>query len=455
MNKFILGLLFGLDVVAIPSAFLLAYRLKFPGVELTDPYSILSLVATLVWMVAFCLYGVYRQRVGPLYIVDTLLVVVKGSTIACVQLMALSFLIPQLPESRAVIAYAFVLCLIATGSIRIALWKLEQFHWFRLRQHQKAIVVGGGDTEQMIIETLLHQPSYCIHYIGSISDQTPHQFRYRIEEHYQRLGPLSELMDHLDRHTPDIIYITDPALDLPYDQLLQQYKNKLYILANTALFQHVPVQSRALDSLTFLRTHRVFNTPIQNAIKELLDRSLAIVLLILLTPLMLLIAIGIYVSSPGPIFFTQERLTQTMRPFMIIKFRTMGINAEADTGPVCVVGDDPRIFPFGAMLRRLSLDELPQLFNIFVGDMSFVGPRPERPHFVNTYRKTSPNFTQRFHVKAGLTGWAQVNGRSYLTPRPDLKLHYDLYYIYNWSLLLDLKIILKTFLVVLKREAVH
>jgi len=174
-----------------------------------------------------------------------------------------------------------------------------------------------------------------------------------------------------------------------------------------------------------------------------------------LAPLMICIGLGIYVSSPGPIFFTQERLTKSMQPFTMIKFRTMVLNAEQTTGPVCVVGNDPRIFPLGALLRRLSLDELPQLFNILIGDMSFVGPRPERPHFVNLYTQETPHFTQRYRVKAGLTGWAQVNGRSYLTPHPALKLYYDLYYIYNWSLLLDLKIILKTLLVVLKREAVH
>tara|TARA_B100000497_G_C7667725_1_gene402693 strand:+ start:146 stop:1513 length:1368 start_codon:yes stop_codon:yes gene_type:complete len=455
MNKLIFICSFCLDMLLIPSAFSLAYRIKFSLAVMPEPYIILSLVATLVWMISFSFYGVYRQRVGPLHIVDTILVGVKGSIIAGVQLMALSFLIPQLPESRAVIAYASLLCIVSTSSVRIVLWKLEQWPWFRLRHHKKAIVIGGGDAEQMVIETLLQQPSYCIHYIGSISDTVPTQFRYRINDHYKNLGPISNIIQLLDAYKPDIIYITNPALALPYTQLLKSHTSTLHVVANTSVFQQVPVQACSMDSLTFLHTHPVRNTPIQNAIKELLDRSLALFLLIVLAPLMLLISIGIYISSPGAIFFTQERLTQTMRPFIIIKFRTMVLDAEATTGPVCVVGNDPRVFAFGAILRRLSLDELPQLLNIISGDMSFVGPRPERPHFVNIYKKETPHFTERFHVKAGLTGWAQVNGRSYLTPHPNLKLHYDLYYIYNWSLLLDFKIILKTFLVVFKQEAVH
>jgi len=164
---------------------------------------------------------------------------------------------------------------------------------------------------------------------------------------------------------------------------------------------------------------------------------------VLASPLMLLIGLGVKLTSSGPVLYRQERTGLDGRKFQMVKFRTMVEDAEKITGPVWANRDDPRVTPFGRWLRRTSLDELPQLFNVIKGEMSLVGPRPERPLFVEQFREAVPKYLLRHKVKAGMTGWAQVNGWRGQTPL-EKRLEYDLYYIENWSLGFDLKILLLT-----------
>ena len=157
------------------------------------------------------------------------------------------------------------------------------------------------------------------------------------------------------------------------------------------------------------------------------------------------IAAAIRLTSPGPVFYRQERMGLDGRPFMVLKFRSMLDDAERDTGPVWTRENDPRRTPVGRFLRRFSLDELPQLWNVLKGEMSLVGPRPERPFFVQRFKASVPQYMLRHKVKAGLTGWAQVNGWRGNTSI-EKRIEYDLYYIENWSIALDVKIIWLTVL---------
>jgi exopolysaccharide biosynthesis polyprenyl glycosylphosphotransferase len=152
------------------------------------------------------------------------------------------------------------------------------------------------------------------------------------------------------------------------------------------------------------------------------------------------IAALVKATSAGPIFYKQERMGLDGKPFNVYKFRSMFQGAEGRTGPVFARDDDPRCTPLGRILRRLDLDELPQLWNVLTGDMSLVGPRPERPYFVEQFKQRFPQYMLRHKVKAGITGWAQVNGWRGNTSI-EKRIEYDLYYIGNWSVSLDLKII--------------
>ena len=178
-------------------------------------------------------------------------------------------------------------------------------------------------------------------------------------------------------------------------------------------------------------------------IKTLEDKVISTLLLLLVSPLMLVIALAVKLSSPGPVFYRQTRLSWNLREFQIYKFRTMPLGTEDASGPVRATSGEDRATRVGKFLRRTSLDELPQFWNVIKGDMSIVGPRPERPAFVGQLKREVPSYMQKHMVKAGITGWAQVNGW-----RGDTNMHqrieHDLYYIDNWSLWLDLKIIIMT-----------
>jgi len=190
------------------------------------------------------------------------------------------------------------------------------------------------------------------------------------------------------------------------------------------------------------------------AIKGAEDFVLSLLLLVIAAPLMLLIALVVKLSSPGPAIYAQQRVTWNGRHFMMRKFRTMPVDTEVTTGPVWSSPGERRATPFGAFLRRSSLDELPQLLNVLQGDMSLVGPRPERPEFVEQFRRQIPGYMQKHLVKAGITGWAQVNdlrGDTDLTRR----IEYDLYYIDNWSLMFDLRILCLTLWHILTSRNAH
>jgi exopolysaccharide biosynthesis polyprenyl glycosylphosphotransferase len=180
---------------------------------------------------------------------------------------------------------------------------------------------------------------------------------------------------------------------------------------------------------------------------RLLKRSVDIVVgsatLVLVAPLMAAIAVAMKVTSPGPVLLRQTRMGLDGRAFSMFKLRTMQPDAEAETGPVWARPDDPRRTRLGAFLRRFSLDELPQLVNVLRGDMSLVGPRPERPVFVEEFRRRVPGYMLRHTVKAGMTGWAQINGWRGNTSI-EKRIEYDLYYIERWSLAFDLKILVQT-----------
>ncbi len=188
---------------------------------------------------------------------------------------------------------------------------------------------------------------------------------------------------------------------------------------------------------------------VNRIVKAVEDYTLATLFLILASPVMLLIAIGVKLSSPGPVFYRQQRVTWNGENFEMLKFRTMPIDAEARSGPVWSKQGERRATPFGAFLRRTSLDELPQFINVLAGEMSLVGPRPERPEFVEQFRQRIPGYMQKHLVKAGISGWAQVNdlrGDSDLEQR----IEYDLYYIDHWSVWFDLRILVLTLWHILK-----
>jgi exopolysaccharide biosynthesis polyprenyl glycosylphosphotransferase len=190
------------------------------------------------------------------------------------------------------------------------------------------------------------------------------------------------------------------------------------------------------------------------ALKRAMDIVGSAIGLVVFSPIMMLVAVLVKLDSPGSVFYVQERMGLDTRPFMVLKFRSMKPDAESQTGPVWATEDDPRRTRIGAFIRRCSIDELPQFINVLLGDMSLVGPRPERPVFVQQFKKNIPRYMDRHKEKAGMTGWAQVNGLRGDTSVIE-RTKYDLWYIENWSLLLDFKILLRTVVSVFSSEHAH
>jgi exopolysaccharide biosynthesis polyprenyl glycosylphosphotransferase len=188
----------------------------------------------------------------------------------------------------------------------------------------------------------------------------------------------------------------------------------------------------------------------QRYVKRLVDILAALIVLTLFIPIWILIAIAIKLDSPGPVLFKQERVGQAGKIFIIYKFRSMFHNAESQTGPLWAEKNDPRITQVGKVIRRLRIDEVPQFVNVLKGNMSLVGPRPERPYFVEKLKAKVPLYSQRLRVRPGITGWAQIKGK-YDTSLEDVKrkLQYDLFYLENLSLRLDFKILLNTIYVII------
>jgi Undecaprenyl-phosphate glucose phosphotransferase len=271
------------------------------------------------------------------------------------------------------------------------------------------------------------------------------------------LGTVSELPRLVESAGAEIVYVA-----LPRSEYRAEREALERLSDSTAAVRLVPdlawafTLNAGVEDFDGMPVVLVTETPGQgwNAVlKRAFDLALSAFGLLLLWPLMAAVALWVRLDSPGPILYAQERMGMNGRCFRMLKFRTMRMDAEAD-GPGWSKPDDPRRTGAGELLRRLSLDELPQLWNVLVGHMSLVGPRPERPMYVEQFREKIPRYMLRHHVKAGLTGWAQVNGLRGDTPL-DKRITYDLYYIRHWSLLFDLRILLLTVARVFRDASAH
>jgi Undecaprenyl-phosphate glucose phosphotransferase len=263
------------------------------------------------------------------------------------------------------------------------------------------------------------------------------------------LGTLTEAPEITARESIDHLYVAlPPEQHVRMIELLERTSREMVdVKVVPDLLQVIALRAR-LEDLDGVPVINVNDIPLQGlnaVVKRAIDIGISSVGLAVFALPLACLALIVKVTSRGPVFYRQERMGLDGKSFTIIKFRSMYDQAEKGTGPVWAIEDDPRVTPLGRFLRRSNLDELPQFWNVFLGDMSLVGPRPERPHFVAQFKHKVPQYMLRHKVKAGLTGWAQVNGWRGNTPL-DKRIEYDLYYIENWSVRLDLKIMWLTLL---------
>jgi sugar transferase (PEP-CTERM system associated) len=318
---------------------------------------------------------------------------------------------------------------------------------------RKALIVGAGELADNLLEAVSQRKdlSYDIRGIVRHPQEKPGLKMAQGIPMHQGFDGLCDLAE-AEEASSLIVALDDKRGIMPYNELLNCKVRGLSVIDGESFYEEITgkllVEKINPSWLIFSEGFR--KSPFSRFLKRLVGFVLAMVMGILLFPLMLLVAVAIKLDSPGPVIFSQERVGENGEIFMLHKFRSMRQDAEKESGPVWATEDDPRITRVGRIIRKLRIDELPQLRNVLNGEMSFVGPRPERPFFVEQLRKNVPYYDERFSVKPGLTGWAQVM-YSYGASEEDAleKLKYDLYYIKNMSLVLDLIVIFHTIKIVL------
>jgi Undecaprenyl-phosphate glucose phosphotransferase len=441
------------------SAFVVSYALRFhtgiPVPRGVPPFSqyvnVLPFIATLVPL-GFQLQGLYRLRRGRSR-VDDFFAVFVGSILAVVFGIVVTLYVQiylaspaakargEYEVSQGVWAIFLVLNVALTYSSRELVREVLERRWRAGIGLKRILIAGSGELGRLVADRILEHRELGYQIVGFVDDKAAgDHLGYR---GLPLLGTIEEAADISGRETIDHLYVALPP---------EQHVQMLQLIESTSrecvdvkvvpdLLQVIALRAR-LEDLDGLPVININDVPLQgfNAIvKRGIDIGISSVALLFLSIPLGVIAALVRATSRGAVFYRQERMGLDGKPFMIYKFRSMYQDAEAETGPVFASEDDPRRTPIGRMLRRSNLDELPQLWNVLKGDMSIVGPRPERPPFVAQFKDKIPQYMLRHKVKSGITGWAQVNGWRGNTSI-EKRIEYDLYYIENWSVRLDLKI---------------
>ncbi|MFC1770836.1 sugar transferase [Candidatus Margulisiibacteriota bacterium] len=467
------------DIILIPFVIIFAYGVKFKiGWVLRNIFSInfgkiyhhaqiepyfhsLTLIMIL-WIIAFYFSGLYsgtKKSIMPE--IDEIIKIVKGVSIAIIEITALSFFYKSIPESRFVIFYSWVFGILIFSGSRYLIVQLQIWFLRKGLGSDKAIIIGSNLIGQDVVERILFFPTLGLNYFGTLADKMPEKLHFHLRKKFKLLGKPEEFKKIIQENKIKVVFITTQAIDVNTFKELIEYcslnKIELNIISKSADFLTSHINITNFDGIPFLNYSGNFKKFNFNLfIKSTFDFVVSLCLLIIFSPIFVLVGLYIKLASPrGPIIFSQSRVGKNLKPFQMHKFRTMIPDAEKTSGPVMVTKNDTRYIRGGNFLRKTSLDELPQLFNVLKGEMSLVGPRPERPFFVEKFSKTVPYYTYRHTFRGGITGWAQINGRAALTLSPEHKLKYDLYYIKNWTFILDIKILLKTVLIVFTGEEAY
>ncbi len=439
-------------IAAFFAAWFVRFHLEFPtltkGVPDFGRYLTLLLSLILIlWPTVFYFHGLYQSRRNRSRIDEalTLLLAVVVGTALLSGLLA--WVRPtDLTFSRGFMAQfaLFDLIFVLTGRmlLRMALERLR-LRGYNLR---RMLIVGAGKLGKEITHKLLAHRELGFEVVGFLDDDPGKSGRgfFGIPV----LGGLADVDQVVGEHHIDHVYIALP---------LEAHRKMLKVIEDVAkhcvevklvpdVLQYATLKA-SLEDLDGTPVINLSQVPLQgwySLMKRAMDVAISLTALAVLLPFLPLLAALIWWEDKGPLFYRQERMGLDGKSFLILKFRSMRINAESTSGPVWAIRDDPRRTGIGSFMRQWSIDELPQLWNVLRGDMSIIGPRPERPTFVHEFKHKIPDYMLRHRVKAGITGWAQVHGwRGNTSIRK--RIQYDLYYIQNWSILLDFKILWMTF----------
>jgi len=451
--QFFKSLFFITDLFIISLAWFLSYVLRFqaefirPPILGIPPFSthLQYLIPLLIlWGLISSKTQLYRpRRIG--HLLKEFLEVARCLTFALFLTIVVIYLFRRFEFSR--LAFFYFWGMGIAGLISVRLLARETFRMLRKRGYNQrfAVIAGTGALGQKVLEKIGLYPELGIQVIGFLTSKKE-EIGEKIKD-IPILGLYEDLDKILERRVVDICFV---ALSINEHDRFEGLVDKVQgyipdIKVIPASYEFLKLRG-GLDELGNLPLVSLQASPLYGwnaVVKKAFDLLLGSMILIMMSPILFIISLLIRMTSEGPIFYRQERVGMDGRIFQILKFRTMKVDAERKTGPVWAKENDPRGTPIGAILRKTSLDELPQMFNVLRGEMSLVGPRPERPNFVKEFKDQIPSYMLRHKIKAGMTGWAQINGWRGNTSL-EKRIEYDLYYIQNWSIGFDLRILIMT-----------
>jgi len=438
------------DLVLVAACWLLAYWVRFhvagpplPYQELPplSDYLLMLLPILVVWGVAFRAFGLYRPRRIGSHLSEAA-DLAKASTMGALVLVAvMTFFFRGYDYSRVVIVYFWLLSIGVVWFSRAAFREGLRFARRRGYNLRYAVVVGGGELAATVVQRMQARPDVGIQVLGVVADDKDGAAAARW------LGAYSDLRAVLDAHQVDHVVLALAHED--YGRLaglldaVGDEPVTIHVVPDLLRFASLRGGVEQFEGMPFIHLRESPLYGWSSLVKRVFDFVFSLVTLAVIWPLLLALAVAVRWSSPGPVLYRQERMGLDGRRFHMLKFRTMRVDAERQTGPKWAEPADERRTGLGSFLRRFSLDELPQFLNVIRGEMSVVGPRPERPVFVEQFRRTVPGYMLRHKVKSGITGWAQVHGLRGNTSL-EKRIQYDIEYIERWSVWLDLKIIAMT-----------
>ena len=436
------------DLAATFSALAVAYWLRFEaeiipvtkGVPAFSAYLRLFPFVAALWPLVYYFHGLYRVRRNRSSVEEGFSVLV-ATALATLLLIGTATFTRGFDYSRAALALFFAADVVFVFAARTAIRRYLEEAWRHGYGIQRVLVVGAGRLGRAVVDKLVERPEAGLRAVAFVDDDPE-----KLGSSYAGVpvvASTAQVARVVEEKRADAVFLALP---------LEAHRAMLAVLKDVArtvadvrvvpdLLQHITFRAGVedLDGLPVVHLTQVPLTGWMSLVKRTLDLSIASAALVLLSPLFAVIALAIRLTG-RPILYRQRRMGLDGRPFEIVKFRSMRPGAEDDTGPTWAGPEDPRRTFVGRFLRRWSLDELPQLVNVVKGEMSLVGPRPERPEFVREFKEKFPQYMLRHRVRAGMTGWAQVHGWRGSTSLAK-RIEYDLYYIENWSLALDLKIL--------------
>jgi len=455
------------DIILTCFSFMLAYYIRFKAVIITyffpptkgipDILQYLRLLPfiCLIWVAIFYYRGHYKLKWERSRI-DELFSLFVSVTLAVIVILSLTLyyriyyryqpeVSPKYEFSQLVFGLFLIIDVITLYLLREGVRRYIEKARLKGLYQKKIIIAGAGDLGISLAKRMSSHPELGFNILGFLDDD-PEKANMEYME-IPVIGKLKDFPKITSQQKIDQLFIALPLRAYHKTLSLIKHANReaIDIRYVPDLFQFVVLKT-GLEELDGIPIINLSSTPLEswkNIIKRLIDFSLSLAALLFMILLYPIISILIKLTSEGSVFYKQTRTGMDGKTFQIYKFRSMRIDAEKKSGPVWATEDDPRRTWIGKILRRHSLDELPQFYNVLKGEMSLVGPRPERPEFVKQFKEKYPQYMLRHKVKSGITGWAQVNGWRGNTA-VDKRIEYDLYYIENWCLFLDLKIIALT-----------